>query len=136
GGFPILWSEVNDKFRDDVRAFWQTDDPVLSQMGYRLTGSADLYRASGRGPHASINMITAHDGFTLQDLVSYTEKHNEANGEDNRDGSDYNLSANYGHEGPTDDPEIIAIRQRQKRNMLATLLLAHGTPMICGGDEL
>ncbi|HWV24977.1 MAG TPA: glycogen debranching protein GlgX [Thermomicrobiales bacterium] len=136
GGFPVMWAEWNDKFRDGVRAFWQTNEPVLSDMGYRLTGSADLYEANGRAPHASINIITTHDGFTLQDMVSYEKKHNKANGEDNQDGNDYNLSANYGQEGPTDDPGILALRQRQKRNMLATLLFSQGTPMICGGDEL
>ncbi len=136
GGFPVLWSEWNDRFRDDVRAFWQTQEPVLPQMGFRLTGSADIYEAGGRSPQASVNLITAHDGFTLNDLVSYAEKHNEANGENNEDGHDHNVSANYGHEGPTDDPQIRALRERQKRNMLATLLFSQGTPMICGGDEL
>jgi glycogen operon protein len=136
GGFPILWSEWNDRFRDDVRTFWQTNQPVLASMGYRLTGSSDIYEASGRSPHASVNLIVAHDGFTLHDLVSYAEKHNEANGEVNQDGHDHNISANYGVEGPTDDPKIIALRERQKRNMLATLFLAQGTPMLCGGDEL
>lgn len=136
GGFPILWSEWNDKFRDDVRTFWQTEEPVLSRMGYRLTGSADLYQAGGRSPHASINLVTAHDGFTLHDLVSYNSKHNDANGEDNQDGHNHNISSNYGEEGPTEDPAIIALRERQKRNLLATLLFSQGTPMICGGDEL
>jgi glycogen operon protein len=136
GGFPVLWAEWNDKYRDDVRAFWQTREPVLSSMGYRLTGSADLYEAGGRAPHASVNLLSAHDGFTLHDLVTYETKHNEANGENNEDGHDHNVSANYGHEGPTDDPEINALRERQKRNMLATLLFSQGTPMICGGDEL
>jgi len=136
GGFPILWSEWNDKYRDDVRTFWQTEEPVLSQMGYRLTGSADLYQAGGRSPHASINLVTAHDGFTLHDLVSYSTKHNEANGENNQDGNNHNISSNYGVEGPTDDDTIIALRERQKRNLLATLLFSQGTPMICGGDEL
>jgi glycogen operon protein len=136
GCFPMLWSEWNDKFRDDVRTFWQTTQPILSAMGFRLTGSADFYEASGRKPKASVNLIAAHDGYSLHDLVSYTQKHNEANGEDNQDGHDHNISANYGHEGPTDDPEINALRERQKRNMLATLLFSQGVPMICGGDEL
>ncbi len=136
GGFPVLWSEWNDKFRDDVRTFWQTDTPVLASLGYRLTGSSDLYEASGRAPHASVNIIAAHDGFTLHDLVSYNEKHNEANGENSEDGHDHNISANYGVEGPTDDPGIIAIRERQKRNMLATMFFSQGTPMLHGGDEL
>ena len=136
GGFPVLWAEWNDRFRDDVRTFWNTNEPILPSMGFRLTGSSDIYQASGRAPQASINLIVAHDGFTLHDLVSYTEKHNEANGENNQDGHDGNISANYGVEGPTDDPDITALRERQKRNMLATLLLSQGTPMICGGDEL
>lgn len=136
GGFPVLWSEWNDRFRDDVRTFWQTDEPVLADMGFRLTGSADIYEAGGRSPQASVNLIVAHDGFTLHDLVSYAEKHNEANGENNEDGHDHNIAANYGHEGPTDDPVINALRERQKRNLLATVLLSQGTPMICGGDEL
>ncbi|HVL22846.1 MAG TPA: glycogen debranching protein GlgX [Thermomicrobiales bacterium] len=136
GGFPILWSEWNDRFRDDVRTFWQTNQPILASMGYRLTGSSDIYEAGGRSPHASVNLIVAHDGFTLHDLVSYTQKHNEANGEANQDGHDHNISTNYGVEGPTDDPKIIALRERQKRNMLATLFLSQGTPMLCGGDEL
>jgi isoamylase len=136
GGFPVLWAEWNDKFRDDVRTFWQTDQPVLASMGYRLTGSSDIYESSGRSPNASVNIIVAHDGFTLHDLVSYAEKHNEANGEDNQDGHDHNISANYGHEGPSDDPDILAIRARQKRNLLATLFFSQGTPMLCGGDEI
>jgi isoamylase len=136
GGFPVLWAEWNDKFRDDVRTFWNIDVPMLASMGYRLTGSSDIYEASGRSPHASVNLIVAHDGFTLEDLVSYAEKHNEANKEDNQDGHDHNISANYGVEGPTDDPDILALRQRQKRNLLATLFLSQGTPMLCGGDEI
>lgn len=136
GGFPILWSEWNDKFRDDVRTFWQSDHPVLPSMGFRLTGSADIYQAGGRSPQASVNLIVAHDGFTLHDLVSYNEKQNEANGENSEDGHDHNVSSNYGHEGPTDNPDIIALRERQKRNLLATLLFSQGAPMICGGDEL
>jgi glycogen operon protein len=108
----------------------------MGELGYRLTGSSDLYSEDGRQPHASINFITAHDGFTLNDLVSYNEKHNEANGEDNRDGHGHNLSWNCGVEGPTDDPEILELRERQKRNLMATLLLSQGVPMILGGDEI
>jgi glycogen operon protein len=135
GAFPILWSEWNDKFRDATRAFWQADSLAVAEMGYRLTGSSDIYEASGRGPRSSVNLITAHDGFTLFDLVSYREKHNEANGENNADGHSHNVSANYGVEGPTDDEEILAIRSRQQRNLLATLMLSQGVPLILGGDE-
>jgi isoamylase len=136
GNFPVLWAEWNGKYRDTVRRYWKGDEGQLSDLAYRLTGSSDLYEQSGRRPSASINFITAHDGFTLHDLVSYNEKHNEANGEDNRDGHNENLSWNCGAEGPTDDPEIIELRERQKRNFLATLLLSQGVPMICGGDEI
>jgi glycogen operon protein len=136
GNFPPLWAEWNGKYRDAVRRYWKGDDGVLSELGYRLTGSSDLYQRDGRRPSASINFITAHDGFTLNDLVSYNEKHNEANGEDSRDGANDNNSMNYGVEGPTDDPAIVEIRERQKRNFIATLLLSHGVPMICGGDEI
>ena len=136
GNFPVLWTEWNDRFRDTVRRFWRGDPGQMAELGYRLTGSNDLYGDDGRKPHASINFITAHDGFTLEDLVSYNSKHNEANGEDNRDGSDHNLSHNHGVEGPTDDPAILELRDRQKRNMLATLLFSQGVPMICGGDEI
>ena len=136
GNFPLIWSEWNDKFRDDVRTFWQTTQPILSAMGYRLTGSSDIFEDSGRRANASVNFIAAHDGFCLHDLVSYTHKHNDANGEDNSDGHSHNIAANYGVEGETDDPEINALRRRQKRNMLATVLFSLGTPMICGGDEL
>jgi isoamylase len=136
GNFPALWSEWNDKYRDTVRAYWKSDDVAVGEMAYRLTGSSDLYQSDGRRPYASINFITAHDGFTLEDLVSYNEKHNEANGEDNRDGHDHNISWNHGVEGPTDDPEILAARERTKRNMMATLLLSQGVPMIAHGDEL
>ena len=135
GGFPVLWSEWNDKYRDAVRSFWQTNVHDLAEMGYRLTGSSDIYERSGRGPRASVNLITAHDGFTLADLVTYSVKHNEANGEHNRDGHSHNLSANYGEEGPTDDPAIQELRLRQQRNMLATLFLSQGVPMLLGGDE-
>ncbi len=136
GNFPVLWTEWNGKYRDTVRSFWRGDRRPAAEMGYRLTGSSDLYQNDGRRPYASINFITAHDGFTLEDLVSYERKHNQANGEENRDGSDDNISANYGVEGPTDDPGIVALREKQKRNFLATLLLSQGVPMICGGDEL
>ncbi len=136
GNFPIYWSEWNDRFRDGVRAFWQTDHHPIADMGYRLTGSSDLYELSGRGPRASVNFIVAHDGFTLEDLVSYEDKHNDANGEANQDGHNHNISANYGVEGATSDPTILALRDRQKRNMLATLFLSQGVPMLCGGDEI
>jgi glycogen debranching enzyme GlgX len=136
GNFPSLWAEWNGKYRDTVRRYWKGDDGILAELGYRLTGSSDLYEHDGRKPSASINFVTAHDGFTLNDLVSYNEKHNEANGEDNRDGTDENYSCNYGVEGPTDDRAILEVRERQKRNLLATLLLSQGVPMICGGDEI
>ena len=136
GNFPVLWTEWNGKYRDNVRRFWKGDGGTASEFATRLAGSSDLYEQSGRLPHASINFITCHDGFTLQDLVSYNEKHNEANGEDNKDGANDNNAWNCGAEGPTDDPGINALRERQKRNLIATLLLSQGVPMICGGDEL
>jgi isoamylase len=136
GRFPALWAEWNGKYRDVVRRYWKGDDGVLAELGYRLTGSSDLYQRDGRRPSASINFITAHDGFTLNDLVSYNDKHNEANGEENRDGANDNHSWNHGAEGLTEDPKILELRERQKRNMLATLLLSQGVPMICGGDEI
>jgi glycogen operon protein len=136
GNFPPLWSEWNGKYRDTVRDYWRGADRTMSEFAYRLTGSSDLYEGSGRRPMASINFITAHDGFTLADLVSYNYKHNEANGEDNRDGTDDNRSWNSGVEGPTDDPQVLALRSRQQRNFLATLLLSQGVPMMLGGDEL
>jgi glycogen operon protein len=136
GNFPVLWTEWNGKYRDDVRTFWRSDPGTINEMAYRLTGSSDLYGDDGRKAYASINFITAHDGFTLHDLVSYNEKHNEANGEGNRDGHDHNISYNFGAEGPTDDPAILAEREQQKRNFLATLLLSQGVPMLCGGDEM
>ncbi|HET6764513.1 MAG TPA: glycogen debranching protein GlgX, partial [Longimicrobiaceae bacterium] len=136
GNFPVLWAEWNGKYRDTVRAYWRGDPGALAELGYRLTGSSDLYEDDGRRPHASLNFITAHDGFTLNDLVTYNHKHNEANGEANRDGTDDNLSYNFGVEGPTDRPDILAQRERQKRNFIATLLLSQGVPMICGGDEM
>jgi glycogen operon protein len=136
GQFPVLWAEWNGRYRDAVRGFWRGDDRHAAEIAYRLSGSSDLYQHDGRRPYASINFITAHDGFTLADLVSYEHKHNEANGEDNRDGSDDNLSLNFGHEGPTDDPGIRALRARQQRTMLATLLLSQGVPMVTAGDEM
>ncbi|MBB3307185.1 MULTISPECIES: glycogen debranching protein GlgX [unclassified Enterobacter] len=134
GGFPPGWAEWNDKYRDTVREYWK-GDMVTNDFAARLLGSGDLYDQRGRRPWASINFLTAHDGFTLNDLVSYNEKHNEANGEDNNDGHNENRSYNYGAEGPTDDEGINAVRERQKRNFLATLLFSHGTPMLLAGDE-
>ncbi|MBV9774877.1 MAG: glycogen debranching protein GlgX [Gemmatimonadetes bacterium] len=136
GNFPVLWAEWNGRYRDTVRAYWRGDPGTLGELGYRLTGSSDLYEDDGRRPHASINFVVAHDGFTLNDLVSYNHKHNEANGEGNHDGDNHNLSYNFGVEGPTDRPDIVRQRERQKRNFMATLLLSHGVPMICGGDEM
>ncbi len=136
GGFPIGWSEWNGEYRDEIRAFWRGDGGQLGDFASRVAGSADIYRRSGRPATASVNFVVAHDGFTLEDLVSYADKHNEANGEDNRDGHDHNLSGNYGVEGPTDDFDILALRDRQKRNILATLFLSQGVPMLCGGDEI
>ena len=136
GGFPPLWSEWNGQYRDTVRDFWRGEPATLGEFASRLTGSSDLYAHTGRRPIASINFITAHDGFTLNDLVSYNEKHNEANGEGGADGEGHNRSWNHGVEGPTDDPEITELRWRQQRNFLATLLLSQGVPMIAHGDEL
>ena len=136
GHFPALWAEWNGKYRDVVRRYWKGDDGQLAELGYRLTGSSDLYQRDGRRPSASINFLTAHDGFTLNDLVSYDDKHNDANGEDNRDGANDNYSWNHGAEGASDDPQLIEVRERQKRNFLMTLLLSQGVPMICGGDEI
>jgi isoamylase len=136
GQFPVLWTEWNGRYRDTVRQFWRGDFGTTAEMATRLAGSSDLYEHSGRRPYASINFVTAHDGFTLHDLVSYNEKHNDANGEDNRDGESHNLSWNCGHEGPTDDPAVRALRERQKRNFLATLFLSQGVPMLSGGDEI
>ncbi len=135
GNFPVLWAEWNGKYRDTVRRFWKGEPDTVSELAYRLTGSSDLYRHSGRRPYASINFITAHDGFTLRDLVSYNEKHNEANGENNTDGDNHNNSWNCGVEGPTVDPAVGALRARQQRNLLATLLLSQGVPMLLAGDE-
>jgi glycogen operon protein len=136
GKFPPLWAEWNGRYRDVARRYWKGDDGQLAELGYRLTGSSDLYQRDGRHPTASVNFVTAHDGFTLNDLVSYNDKHNQANGEGNRDGSSDNHSYNYGAEGTTDDAGILNVRERQKRNFLATLLLSQGVPMICGGDEI
>jgi glycogen operon protein len=136
GNFPSLWSEWNGKYRDTVRDFWRGEYATLPEFASRLTGSSDLYQSDGRSPVASVNFVTAHDGFTLADLVSYERKHNEANGEDNRDGTDDNRSWNCGTEGPSDDPAITALRGRQQRNFLATLLLSQGVPMLVAGDEL
>ncbi len=137
GNFPGLWTEWNGKYRDTVRDYWRGEPATLGEFASRLTGSSDLYEATGRRPSASINFVTCHDGFTLADLVSYNDKHNEANGEDNRDGESHNRSWNCGVEGPTDDPAIMALRHQQMRNILATLMLSQGTPpMIAHGDEI
>ncbi|HEY1640378.1 MAG TPA: glycogen debranching protein GlgX [Streptosporangiaceae bacterium] len=136
GNFPPLWSEWNGKYRDTVRDFWRGQSATLPEFASRLTGSSDLYQSDGRRPVASVNFVTAHDGFTLADLVSYDHKHNEANGEDNRDGTDDNRSWNCGTEGPSDDPAIAGLRARQQRNFLTTLLLSQGVPMLLAGDEL
>jgi len=136
GNFPPGWAEWNGRYRDSVRRFWKGDKGLVAEMASRVAGSADMFGYRGRRPWASVNFITAHDGFTLHDLVSYEEKHNEANGEQNRDGHDANWSWNCGFEGPTDDPAILALRDRQKRNLLATLLLSLGVPMLLAGDEM
>jgi len=136
GNFPPLWSEWNGKYRDTVRDFWRGQDQTMGEFAYRFTGSSDLYERTGRRPFASINFVTAHDGFTMRDLVSYNEKHNEANGEENRDGESHNRSWNMGAEGQTDNPEVLRLRERQTRNFLATLLLSQGVPMLLGGDEI
>ncbi|NRQ50112.1 glycogen debranching protein GlgX [Aeromicrobium sp. YC3-14] len=136
GNFPPLWTEWNGLYRDTVRDFWRGEPSTLGEFASRITGSSDLYQDNGRRPYASVNFVTAHDGFTLDDLVSYNDKHNEANGEDGRDGADDNRSWNSGVEGPTDDPEILDLRRRQRRNLMATLLLSQGVPMILHGDEL
>ncbi len=136
GNFPVGWAEWNGKYRDTVRRFWKGIGAQAGELAYRLSGSSDLYAQGGRLPHASINFVTAHDGFTLNDLVSYESKHNEANGEGNRDGENNNESMNFGVEGPTDDEAVIEAREKQKRNFLATLLLSQGVPMLLGGDEI
>ena len=136
GNFPPQWTEWNGAYRDTVRDFWRGEPQALGEFASRLTGSSDLYERSGRAPVASINFVTAHDGFTLRDLVSYNDKHNEANGEDNRDGESHNRSYNHGVEGPTDDPEILTLRAQQQRNFIATMMLSQGVPMLSHGDEL
>ena len=136
GNFPVGWAEWNGKYRDTIRRYVKGDGGQVAELAYRLTGSSDLYGMSGRRPYASINFITAHDGFTLHDLVSYNEKHNEANGEQNRDGTDDNASWNCGAEGPTANPALVDLRERQKRNLLTVLFFSQGVPMLCGGDEI
>ncbi len=136
GNFPPLWSEWNGRYRDTIRDFWRGEPATLAEFGYRFTGSSDLYEAGSRRPTASINFVTAHDGFTLRDLVTYNDKHNEANGEENRDGESYNRSWNCGVEGETTDPAVLALRARQRRNIITTLLLSQGVPLILGGDEI
>lgn len=136
GNFPVGWAEWNGKYRDTIRKYWKGDGGQVSELAYRLTGSSDLYQDDGRRPYASINFVTCHDGFTLADLVSYNGKHNQSNGEENRDGTDDNLSWNCGAEGPTDEPSVLALRERQTRNFLTTLLISQGVPMLCGGDEV
>lgn len=136
GNFPVLWAEWNGKYRDTVRRYWKGDGGQVGDLAFRLTGSSDLYELSGRRPYASINFVTAHDGFSLRDLVSYNDKHNEANGEDNRDGSNDNASWNCGVEGPAEDPAILELRRRQQRNFLATLMFSQGVPMLLAGDEI
>jgi glycogen operon protein len=136
GNFPVRWCEWNGRYRDTVRDYWRGEGGALGEFASRFTGSADLYEDDGRRPYASVNFVTAHDGFTLRDLVSYNEKHNEANGEGNNDGESHNRSWNGGAEGPTDDPEVNALRARQQRNLLTTLLLSQGIPMLLGGDEI
>ena len=135
GNFPVGWAEWNGEYRDCIRAFWRGDAGQLPELASRLSGSSDIYQSSGRRTYASVNFVTAHDGFTLNDLVSYEHKHNEANGEDNRDGTDHNLSRNWGVEGPTDSPSVIAMRERMKRNLLATLIFSQGVRMLLSGDE-
>jgi glycogen operon protein len=136
GNFPVGWTEWNGKYRDTIRRFWCGDKWAVSEFATRLCGSSDLYGHSGRRPYASINFVTSHDGFSLQDLVSYNHKRNDANGEENRDGEQHNISWNCGVEGPSDLPAIADLRERQKRNFFVTLLLSQGVPMIRGGDEL
>jgi isoamylase len=136
GQFPPLWSEWNGKYRDTVRDYWRGEHATLAEFAFRFTGSSDLYEGTGRRPLASVNFVTAHDGFTLQDLVSFNEKHNEENGEENADGESHNRSWNCGAEGPTDDPDVLALRAKQRRNLMATLLFSQGVPMLVAGDEL
>ncbi len=136
GKFPLLWSEWNGQYRDTVRDFWRGEDAALGEFAARFTGSSDLYEHTGRRPHASVNFVTAHDGFTLKDLVSYNNKHNDANGEDNRDGEEHNRAWNCGVEGKTNKTEILRLRAQQQRNFLATLMLSQGVPMLLAGDEM
>ncbi|HKZ04790.1 MAG TPA: glycogen debranching protein GlgX [Methylomirabilota bacterium] len=136
GNFPVLWAEWNGRYRDSVRRFWKGDGGLVSEFATRLAGSSDLYQGTGRAPYASVNFVTCHDGFTLQDLVSYNGKHNEANGEDNRDGTDDNNSWNCGAEGPSEEPEVVDCRERRKRAVIATLFFSQGVPMLLAGDEL
>ncbi|HEX2457691.1 MAG TPA: hypothetical protein VHI99_28595, partial [Vicinamibacterales bacterium] len=136
GNFPPRWSEWNGKYRDTVRDFWRGTERTIAEFAYRFTGSSDLYQGTARRPYASINFITAHDGFTLRDFVSYNNKHNEANGEENRDGENDNRSWNCGEEGPSSNPEVNALRARQTRNFLVTLMFSQGVPMLLGGDEI
>nr|AGI19289.1 GlgX2 [Cyanobacterium sp. CLg1] len=136
GKFPVLWSEWNGRYRDTVRNFWRGEKSILAEFAYRVTGSSDLYQDNGRTPSASINFITAHDGFTLNDLVSYNHKHNDANGEENKDGEQFNHSWNCGEEGDSKDPEVLSLRNQQRRNFLVTLMLSQGVPMLTAGDEI
>ena len=136
GGFPTGWSEWNDKYRDTVRRYWRGDEGLLPEFASRVCGSADLFNHNGRGASSSVNFVTTHDGYTLMDTVSYNERHNEANGEDSRDGHDANYSENYGVEGVTEDESVNAYRDLQRRNMMATVLLSQGTPMLLAGDEI
>jgi glycogen operon protein len=136
GGFPSGWSEWNDRFRRTLRRYWSGEGNLIGELGRRMTGSADLFDHDNRSPRSSVNFVTVHDGFTLADLVSYERKHNEANGEDNRDGSDENDSTNFGVEGPTDDANILALRRQTRRNQLASLMLAQGVPLMLAGDEI
>jgi glycogen operon protein len=136
GNFPPGWAEWNDKYRDAVRAYWKGEGGVIGELASRLSGSSDIFQAAGRGPTASINFVTAHDGFTLEDLVSYNDRHNEANLEGNSDGASHNRSWNCGAEGPSADPVVLSLRRKQKRNLLATLLFSQGVPMLLAGDEL
>ena len=136
GNFPVGWAEWNDRYRDTVRRFWRGDPGQVGELATRLSGSSDIFAPSARQPYSSINFVASHDGFTLHDLVSYERKHNEANGEDNRDGSDENLSRNWGHEGPTESVTIVRMRERAKRNFVATLACSQGVPMLCAGDEM
>jgi isoamylase len=136
GQFPSQWSEWNDRYRTALRRFWAGEGNLMGEISTRMTASSDMFNHDGRSPRGTINHVTVHDGFTLADLYAYNSKHNEANGEDNRDGSDHNFSFNCGHEGPTDDPQIVALRRQLRKNQLACLLLAHGVPLLLAGDEI